>query len=220
MRYHLNTTIFSGYITTDYRDVSIRFFFYLDPDPSSLISCKCWYRVAIRYLVLTNIFLDNTAALRKKVPASKLFLNRFSPLLKQSLYFHMALSYSAYAIATLAYHLPCVSRWVCDAALWQQTLMCSQLKCVRQLTLGTSISCIAFYKFLTLSREITFLPFESIHECLFASVSLPVLLEWTRIFWEFVFYKPYKPSSIKCSSAKRPYCRCYMSPLDCFRFLI
>ena len=32
----------------------------------------------------------------------------------------MALSYFAYAIATLAYHLPCVSRWVCDPAMWQQ----------------------------------------------------------------------------------------------------
>ena len=105
-------------------------FFYPDTDRSPLIFSICRYWV--RYLVLTNIFLDNTAALRKKVPASKLFLNRFSPLLKQSLYFHMALSYSAYAIATLAYHLPCVSRWVCDAALWQQTLVCSQLKCVRR----------------------------------------------------------------------------------------
>ena len=43
----------------------------------------------------------------------------------------MALSYSAYAIATLAYHLPCVSRWVYDAALWQQSLVYSQLKRVR-----------------------------------------------------------------------------------------
>ena len=41
----------------------------------------------------------------------------------------MALSYTAQAITTLAYHLPCVSRLVCDAALWQQTLMYSQLKC-------------------------------------------------------------------------------------------
>ena len=43
----------------------------------------------------------------------------------------MALSYSAYAIATLACHFPCVSRWVCDAVLWQQNLVYSQLKCVR-----------------------------------------------------------------------------------------
>ena len=43
----------------------------------------------------------------------------------------MAPSYSAYAIAPLAYHLPCISRWVYDAALWQQTLVYSLLKCVR-----------------------------------------------------------------------------------------
>ena len=42
---------------------------------------------------LTIIFLDNTAALRKKAPTSKLFLNSFFfiiiILLKQSIYFHM-----------------------------------------------------------------------------------------------------------------------------------
>ena len=42
----------------------------------------------------------------------------------------MALYYSAYAIATYAYHLPGISRWVYDAALWQQTVVYSQLKCV------------------------------------------------------------------------------------------
>ena len=34
----------------------------------------------------------------------------FFILLKQSIYFHMALSYSASAITTLAYHLHCVNR--------------------------------------------------------------------------------------------------------------
>ena len=52
-------------------------------------------------------------------------------ILKQNIYFHITLSYSAYASATLTCHLPYVSRWVCDAALWQQTLMYSQLKFVR-----------------------------------------------------------------------------------------
>ena len=44
-------------------------------------------------------------------------------------YTHVTLSYSTNVIyiATLAYYLPCVSRWVCEAALWQQTLMYSQL---------------------------------------------------------------------------------------------
>ena len=91
--------------------------FYPIIDPSPLIFSKCQYQVPIRYLALTNIFLDSTAAFRKKIPASKLFLNR----LKQSIYFHMALILHN-AIATLAYHFPCISRWVCDAAPWQQTL--------------------------------------------------------------------------------------------------
>ena len=104
-------------------------FFY--PDLSPLIFSVCRYRVPIRNSALTNIFLDNTAALRKKAPASKLFLNRFFMLLKQSIYFHMALSYSA-CYYNIGLNPPCVSRWVCDAALWQQTLVYSQLKCVRR----------------------------------------------------------------------------------------
>ena len=52
-------------------------FFYPDPDPSPIIFSICRYRVVIRYSAISDIFLDNTAALRKKVPASKLFLNRF-----------------------------------------------------------------------------------------------------------------------------------------------
>ena len=43
--------------------------------------------------LITIIFLDNTAALRKKAPTSKLFLNSFFfiiiILLQQSIYFHM-----------------------------------------------------------------------------------------------------------------------------------
>ena len=86
-------------------------FFYPNPHPSPLISSKCQYRDPVRYLDSTNIFLDNRAALKKEVPASKLSPNIFFFIvLKQSIYFHMALSYSAYAIATLAYQLPCVSR--------------------------------------------------------------------------------------------------------------
>ena len=41
----------------------------------TLIFSKCLYRAPIRYFALTKIFLNHTAALRKKVPASKLFLN-------------------------------------------------------------------------------------------------------------------------------------------------
>ena len=46
------------------RDVPIRFSY---PDPRPLIFSKYWYQVSIRYSdTLTNIFLDNTAALRKE----------------------------------------------------------------------------------------------------------------------------------------------------------
>ena len=81
------------------RDVPIRFF--LPRSQSESFICR--YRVPIRYSAWTNIALDNTAALRKKAPASKLFLNSFFfILLKQIIYFYTTLSYSAYAIATLA----------------------------------------------------------------------------------------------------------------------
>ena len=206
-------------------------FFY--PSPSSLIFSICRYRVPIRYLAMTNIFLDNTAALRKKVPASKLYLNRFFfILLKQSIYFHMVLSYSAYAIATLAYHLPvmlhCDSRPLCTAS-WSV--------CEMQPTLATSISSIAFYIFLTLSHKMTWTCCLSISHMfsissiacftcsavwLFAAlVTLPVLLEWTcSTIWVLVFYMPYQMSSIRCSPARQSYYRFYMSQLDCFRCLI
>ena len=82
-------------------------------------------RVPFQYLTLTNIFLGYTAALRKKYLHPRCFFI----LLKQSIFFLMAPSYSAYAITTLAYHFLCVSRWVYDVSLWQQTLVYNQLKC-------------------------------------------------------------------------------------------
>ena len=84
-------------------------FFHPNPHLSPLISYLCRCRGLIRYLALTNIILDNTAALRKKVPASKLVFNSFLffILLKRSIYFYMALHHSAYA---MAYHVPCVTR--------------------------------------------------------------------------------------------------------------
>ena len=88
-------------------------FFSPQSDPSPLIFSICRYWVPIRYSALTNILLDNTAALRKKKYLHSLIV--FFILLEKSIYFHMALSYSAYAIPTLADHLPCVSRWVCDS---------------------------------------------------------------------------------------------------------
>ena len=65
------------------------FFFYPDPDPSSLIFGICQYRVPVRYLSLTNIFLDDTAALRKKSTCIQA-VPYFFIFLKQSTYFRMA----------------------------------------------------------------------------------------------------------------------------------
>ena len=118
------------------------FFFYPDPNLSLLIFSKCRYRVPIRYLALTNIFLDNTAALRKKVPTSKLFLNRFLLFCWNKVYFHMALSYSSYVSVTLR----------CDS---RPSYTASWSVCKTQPTLGTSISSNACFIFLTLSHEMT-----------------------------------------------------------------
>ena len=69
----------------------------------------------------------------------------FTKKMKLPSYFHMALPYSAYAIATLAYHIPCGSRWVCDAA--DPCVQPAEV-CVRtQPTLGTSTSSTTFYIF-------------------------------------------------------------------------
>ena len=75
---------------------------FFSPDQSPLIFIICRYQVAILSLALTNIFLDKTTAFKNEEPAPKLFLNSFFILLNQSLYFRMALSYSAYAIPTLS----------------------------------------------------------------------------------------------------------------------
>ena len=48
------------------RGVRLKFFFFTDLDLSPLMFSKCRYQDLIRYLALTNIFLGNTAALRKK----------------------------------------------------------------------------------------------------------------------------------------------------------
>ena len=147
--YVINTCLKCIWLIT--RDVLIRFF-YPDPVPSPLIFSICRYQVPIQYLALTNILMDNTAALRKKGPASKLFLNMFFfILLKQSIYFHMALSYST-CYFNIGLHLPCVSRWVCDS---RPSCTASWSVCETQLTLGTSISSTAFYIFLTLSHKMT-----------------------------------------------------------------
>ena len=154
------------------RGVPIRFFFYLDPDLSLSIFSICRYRVPIRYLALTNIFLDNTAAFRNKVPASKLFLSRFFLFCWNQVYtfiwlfliLHMLLQHWPTTFLVLAGEsvtLHCDSRPLCAAAE----------VCETQLTLGASISCIAFYKFLTLSREITLLVYftrgQHLLDCLF-----------------------------------------------------
>ena len=124
-------------------------FFYPDPDPSLSIFSICRYRVPMWYLALTNFTWIIQLHLETKYLHPSCSLVGFFILLKQSIYFHMALPYSAYAIATLAYHIPCVSRWVCDAVL-----VCSHLKCVRR-THAWYLHIIAFNKFLTLSHKIT-----------------------------------------------------------------
>ena len=150
-------------------------FFNSDPDPSPLIFSICRYQILIWYLALTNIFLDNTAVLRKKYLHPSCSLIGFFILLKQSLYFHMALSYSAYAIPTLAstflvlagesVTLHCDSRPSCTASLsvWET-----------QLTLGTSILSFDFFIFFTLSHKMTWTRCLSISQRS-ASPRLPVL---------------------------------------------
>ena len=58
------------------------------------------------------------------------------------------LSYSSFLFCicypNIVLHLPCVSRWVCDAALWQQTLVTAAEVWETQLTLGASTSSTAF----------------------------------------------------------------------------
>ena len=126
--------------------------FYPDPNLSPLIFGKSWYWVPIRYLALTffffyNIFLDKTAALEKKVPASKLFLNRFFLYFVETKY---TLSYSSFLFFLfLIQHCPttflaltgesvtlhCDSRPSCTAS-WSV--------CKTEPTLGTSISSLFF----------------------------------------------------------------------------
>ena len=125
------------YIKVPSRDVPIRFF--LTPIRSRSES----FNIPIRYSALTNIFLDNTAALTciQVVPLY------FFMSLKHCIYLYMALSDSAYAITTLAstflvlagecVTLHCDSRPSCSAAE----------VCETQPTLGSSISSVAFYKF-------------------------------------------------------------------------
>ena len=106
------------YIST-IRGVLIRFF-YPDPNLSHLIFSICQYRVPIRYLALTNIFLDNTAALRQILPTSKLFLNSCVVVVVETKY---TLSYGSflfcicYSISSTAFfHILTLSRkitWAC-----------------------------------------------------------------------------------------------------------
>ena len=61
-----------------------------------------------------------------------------------------------------------------------------------------------------------FLLTESIRNCLL--LRCPCLYSQVNVLYSLSFC--FQMSTIKCSSAKRPYSRCYMSPLDYFRFLI
>ena len=112
------------------------FFFLPQSNPSPLIFSVCRDQAPIRYSALTHIFLDNTTAWRKKVYA---FINSVFCWNKEILSYSSFLCYSSIGL-----HLPCVSRWVCDAALWQQTLVYSSCSVWDAATLGASISSTAF----------------------------------------------------------------------------
>ena len=113
---------------------------------SPLIFSICRYRVPIRYLALTNIFLDNTAALGKNVPASKLFLNRFFLFSWNKLYtgsgsFLFCICYcnkltTFLVLAGESVTLHCDSRPSCTAS-WSV--------CETEPTLGTSIKSMFFF---------------------------------------------------------------------------
>ena len=98
---HFTSVVLFSSLTIKYyilstRDVPIRFYLPRSRSESFKMS-KCWYWVPFWCLASTNIFLDNTAALRKnkylRLSCSIIF--SFLILLEQSIYFHMALSYSA-----------------------------------------------------------------------------------------------------------------------------
>ena len=145
--------------------------FYPDPDPSPLIFSICWYRVPIRCLALTNIFLDNTAALRNKGPASKLFHNIFFfILLKQSIYFQMALSYSACYCNIGRPNSLCQQGWSVTADPHVQP----PEVCVRCSPCLVPPSSTAFKIFFTLSHKMTWTCGLSISQCS-AAPRLPVL---------------------------------------------
>ena len=115
-------------------------FFVPQSDPSPLIFI-CRYRVPIQYLALTNIFLDNTAALRKKVAA---FLNRFL-FCWNKVYTFTWLFLFLHMLFQHWLMLHCDSRPSCTAAE----------VCEMQPTLGASLSSTACFIFLTLSCKMT-----------------------------------------------------------------
>ena len=132
------------------REVPIRFFFH--PDPSPLLFYICWYQALIRYLALTNIFLDNTAALRKKHLHPSCSLIGFCILLKQNIYFNMALSYSAcycdtglppYHPLLFSYSLHCHVKWRgCVACLFHMRAVSPWLPVLHAVLYETHKTCV------------------------------------------------------------------------------
>ena len=144
--------------------------------------------------------------------------NSFFSFCWNKVYSVMALSYSAYAIVTLSDHLPCVSGWVCDSALWQQTLVYSSWSVWDAATLGASISS-ALYIFLMLSLKMTWMrclnsrwqwkPWSSTTEMswlsrVINSVAFSGIFSAMSLFHGQVFYMPYQFFCIKCSSFVTP----------------
>ena len=138
-------------------------FFFSAWSRSDLFSI-CRYQVPIRYLALTNIFLDNTAGSRKKYrhpSCSLIFFFYFAEtkytLIWLFLILHMLLQHwpsICFALPGECVMLHCDSRPSCTASWHVYTT---------QPMLGTSISSIAFFIFLTLTCKISWT------RCLFIS---------------------------------------------------
>ena len=117
------------------------------------------YWVPIQYSALTNIFLDNTAALRKKVPASKLFLNRFFLFCwnKVHTYYGSFLFCICYCnIGLPPSLLQQVSLWCCVVTADPRVQPAEVWKCVQDAAHAWYLHIIiAFFIFLTLSHKMT-----------------------------------------------------------------
>ena len=127
---------------------------------------------------------------------------------------------SAYAIPTLASTI-LVSRWVCDAALWQQTLLFSSWSVwdAAHAWFLLIIYCFLHIPYAVMYVDALLVYFTRRQRLLYCLFYMLCCTRPTKIV-RIPARCNSKLSSIKCSSAKQSYCRCYMSLLDYFRFII